>query len=206
MQLQLTFDYPYNITQDYFEPNSIEIIFWNSTLFTGASDGRKLPSGTKVKENLPKFINPSIQSALSAIGEAVSEAGVKSLSILFLLNFFIKFGMNQVLSKVRNQAMIVHFMILQLNYAVVSSFYFGYMIEFVNFDLLQMQEVHAYFFGFYNVPWSAQAEFIGYESRFFIENTGSLLYVYLLLMLLQLIIVMVLRAFASTTKVHKIAK
>jgi len=87
-----------------------------------------LPSGTKVKENLPKFINTSIQSALSAIGEAVSEAGVKSLTILFLLNFFIKFGMNQVLSKVRNQAMIVHFMILQLNYAVVSSFFFGYMI------------------------------------------------------------------------------
>ena len=114
-----------------------------------------MPSGTKVDEILPKFIKPSMQSALSAIGEAVSEAGVKSLTILFLLNFFIKFAMNQVLSKVRNQAMIVHFMILQLNYAVVSSFFFGYMIEFVNFDLIQMQEVHAYFFGFVNVPWSA---------------------------------------------------
>ena len=89
--------------------------------------------------------------------------------------------------------MIVHFMVLQLNYAAISSFFFAYMIEFVNFDLFEIQEVHAYFFGLKNVPWSAQAEFIGYESEFFIENTGSLLYVYLLLMLLQLIIMMVLR-------------
>ena len=114
--------------------------------------------------------------------------------------------MHHVLSKVRNQAMIVHFMVLQLNYAAISSFFFGFMIEFVNFDLIQMQAIHAYFFGFDNVPWSAQAEYVGYESRYFIENTGSLLYVYLILMLVQLIIFMMIRAFASTTKVHKFAK
>ena len=69
-----------------------------------------------------------------------------------------------------------------------------------------MQEINAYFFGFENVPWSTQAEYIGYESRYFIENTGSLVYVYLLLMLVQLVFVFVIRAFASTTKVHKFAK
>ena len=69
-----------------------------------------------------------------------------------------------------------------------------------------MQAIHAYFFGFENTAWSAQAKFIGYGSRFFIENTGSLIYIYLLLMFQQLIYMAMTRAIAPTTKVYKFAK
>ena len=102
--------------------------------------------------------------------------------------------------------MIVHFMVLQLNYAAISSLYYSLIIDVVNFDLVPVEHLHPYFFGFDNTAWSAQARFIGYESRFFIENTGSLIYIYLLLIFLQLIYMAMTRAFGRTTKVYKFAK
>ena len=65
-----------------------------------------------------------------------------------------KFAMNKILSQVQNQAMIVHFMILQLNYAAICSFYFGLLIEFVTFDIFPMEEIHAFFFNLQNIEWS----------------------------------------------------
>ena len=50
--------------------------------------------------------------------------------------------------------MIVHFMVLQLNYAAASSFFFSLLVECVNFDILPIDEIHAYFFDFYNAAWS----------------------------------------------------
>ena len=130
------FDYPYNVTKDYGEENLVEVTFWNSTLFLRGIDGHKVPSGTKVDERLPKFINESWETVVKTVGVAISEASIKSLIALFVLNFFLTFAMNQVLSQVRNHAIIVHSMLIQLNYAAISSFFFGMLVECVNFDLI----------------------------------------------------------------------
>ena len=61
------------------------------------------------------------------------------MTILFLLNFFLKFAMNQVLSQVRNLSLVVHFMILQLNYAAIASLFFSFVIEFVNFEIFPVE-------------------------------------------------------------------
>ena len=88
------------------------------------------------------------------IGVTVGESGKRSLTIMFFVNIFMKFAMNKILSQVQNQAMIVHFMILQLNYAAICSFYFGLLIEFVTFDIFPMEEIHAFFFNLQNIEWS----------------------------------------------------
>ena len=85
----------------------------------------------------------------------MNDTAKSSLLVLFFVNIFIKFAMNQVLSQVQNQAMIIHFMVLQLNYASISTFYFGLLIEFATFDLFYMKDTHAYLFNFKNIEWSA---------------------------------------------------
>ena len=90
------------ITQDYSQPNSIEVIFWNSTLFTRVKDGQQISSGTSISESLPKFIESSIQSIIKVIGVTVNETGKRSLTIMFFANIFMKFAMNQILSQVQN--------------------------------------------------------------------------------------------------------
>lgn len=79
--------------------------------------------------------------------------------------------------------MITHFMIMQLNYPVVSSLFFGIIFEFVNFDIIPTDPIYGYFFAFDSEPYSEQAKETGYESSLFIENSGSfLIFVFLIIL------------------------
>ena len=88
------------------------------------------------------------------IGVAVAESGKGSLTFMFVANIFMKFAMNRILSQVQNQATIVHFMLLKLNYAAICSFFFGLLIDFVTFDIFPTEEIYAFLLNMENIEWS----------------------------------------------------
>ena len=47
------------------------------------------------------------------------------------------------------------------------------MFGFANFDLIPTDYIYEIIFGFENVPYSDQADEIGYGSHFIIENSGA---------------------------------
>ena len=76
--------------------------------------------------------------------------------------------------------MITHFMIMQLNYPPTAVLFFGLIFEFVTFDIVPTEFLYEIMFGFNSDSISEQAENIGYESQYFIENSGSF-FIYLIL-------------------------
>ena len=91
--------------------------------------------------------------------------------------------MNNLLGQVRSLNFITHFMIMQLNYAAAVSVFYSSLFEFITFDVVPTDEIYGNIFEFESDPYSDEADDIGYGSRIFIENTGSLL-VYLIVIAL----------------------
>ena len=56
----------------------------------------------------------------------------------------------------------------------VSVVFFAGILQSVTFDLLPTESIYAEIFGFTNEAYSEEAENIGYGSRYFIENAGSI--------------------------------
>lgn len=65
-------------------------------------------------------------------------------------------------------------MMMQLSYPAVAMSFFGGLFELITFDLVPSDLVWEEVFTFENVPYSEQAEAIGYESRYAIYNSGSI--------------------------------
>ena len=65
-------------------------------------------------------------------------------------------------------------MLMNIDFPPVCVVFFAGILEFVNFDLLPTEDIYAKIFGFENEPYSDEADNIGYGSRFFIENAGSI--------------------------------
>ena len=65
-------------------------------------------------------------------------------------------------------------MLMQLVYAPVCVIFFGKILEFVTFDVIPTEEIYAEIFAWENVPYSEQADAVGYSSRYIIECSGSI--------------------------------
>ena len=65
-------------------------------------------------------------------------------------------------------------MLMKLVFPPVTVVFFAGLFEFVTFDLIPTKEIYEKIFGWPNVAYSDEAENIGYASRYFIENAGSI--------------------------------
>lgn len=63
---------------------------------------------------------------------------------------------------------------MQLKYAPVAVIFFSEIFEYTTYDVLPTADIYAAIFGWVNEPYSDEAGMIGYESRYLIENAGSL--------------------------------
>ena len=152
---------------------------------------------------LPKQIEPSRAATIKAASQSLSNGGTSVLFFAAFLSFFLNFAMNSVLAQVRSLGLITHLMMMQLNYPAESNLFFSTIFEYVTFDLLPVEDIYGEVFIWENVPYSDQAEAIGYESRYAIDNTGSLL-IYILLIVAQLMLVaIILRSCSPDRRIHK---
>lgn len=94
--------------------------------------------------------------------------------VIFLLNLLASHQLNKLLSQVRNLGLVTHFMLMKLMFPPITVVFFSGLFEYVTFDLIPTEDLYAYLFGWTNVAYSEEAESIGYPSRFFIENAGSI--------------------------------
>ena len=76
-------------------------------------------------------------------------------------------------------------MMMQLNYPASSAIFFATVFEYVTFDMVPTDEIFGETFDFDSEPYSDEADQVGYGSRFFIENTGSLL-IYVMIIAVEL--------------------
>ena len=118
------------------------------------------------------------------MGGFLSITGKGSIVIMVILRQFMSYGMNNLLGQVRSLNFITHFMIMQLNYAAAVSVFYGSLFEFITFDIVPTDDIYGEIFDFDSDPYSEEADNIGYGSRLFTENTGSLL-VYIVIVALQ---------------------
>ena len=95
---------------------------------------------------------------------------------------------------------------MQLNYAAAVSVFYSSLFEYITFDIVPTDEIYGNIFNFESEPYSHEADSIGYGSRIFIENTGSLL-VYLIVLGLQIAIAQfILKKLSKFKKLKKWAK
>ena len=87
----------------------------------------------------------------------------------------------------RSLGLITHLMMMQLNYPASSGIFFATVFEYVTFDMVPTDEIFGEIFDFDSEPYSDQADQVGYGSRFFIENTGSLI-IYVVIIVAELIV------------------
>ena len=118
---------------------------------------------------------------------------------------FKNFSVQNLLGQVRSLNYITHYMIMQLNYAAAVSIFYSTLFEFVTFDIVPTDEIYAEIFDFDSEPYSEEADNIGYGSRLFIENTGSL-FIYAILIALKLLLVNAIIKFCSKHKKLKKVK
>jgi len=62
---------------------------------------------------------------------------------------------------------------MNLEYSDLQSGFYESVLEFVTFDLIPTEELYDLIFGVENEPFSESAENIGYESRYIVQNSGS---------------------------------
>ena len=102
-------------------------------------------------------------------------SGSGSIFLTVALQQFLSFSVNSMLGNVRNLQYVTHMMMMQLIFPASVGLFFSSLFEFVTYDVLPTDDIYVPIFGWNNEPYSDEAELIGYESRYTIENTGSLL-------------------------------
>ena len=160
------------------------IHFWDKSLFVRASDGEEIASASQVTKIVPKMSNKTLSLVAEEIATIMSSTGSSSLVIAGILSYFGNFSASHLLSEVRNLSFISHFMMMQLVYPPLSVAFYAILFNFLTFDILPTDNIYVNVFGWENVPYSDNADAIGYPSRFLIENSGSIT-IFILLLILQ---------------------
>ena len=85
------------------------------------------------------------------------------------------FSLNQVLAQVRSLGIITHMMTMRLVYPQIVVLVFAVVFDSVSFDLIPTDYVYPEFLSFPNdSSFSPECAQIGYKSRYFIPNSGSI--------------------------------
>lgn len=143
-------------------------------LFVRKEDDFSVSYDTVVSLKLPQFGDSAMVTAAKAAGETVGNVGKTQLVIIFLLTLLGSHQLNKLLGQVRNLGLVTHLMLMKLVFPPITVIFFSGLFEYVTFDIIPTEEIYAYLFGWQNVAYSEEAESIGYSSRYFIENAGSI--------------------------------
>lgn len=174
LAIQLSFDFMYEISA-YSEPNELQVTIWNESLFVSKAHRLAVQKGSKLVSELPQMQDANKVESFKAMAEVISYVGKSSIGLAFTVSFCLKILLNQLLSQVRSLQLITHLMIMQLNYPIEAAAFYAGLFELVTFDLLPMDDIYGELFEFpRDKPYSAQAEVIGYGSRYLILNLGSI--------------------------------
>ena len=100
---------------------------------------------------------------------AVATAAVQSTSIVILIVLFLKFNLlNQVLGQVRSLSIVTHICLIQVVFPQIVLEFYSKIFEVVSFDLMEeylyVEDILEYLFDLKDVPYSKQAEELGYAS------------------------------------------
>ena len=101
----------------------------------------------------------------------------------FILSYFYKLILNQLLGVIANLQIITHMFLISLEYPANVQEYFGGLFPLVTFDMISMELILEFLNVDYDhvemVALSTQFENVGYETTFIILNLGSLFFVLL---------------------------
>ena len=89
------------------------------------------------------MIDPELGNAFIATASTIAAAGKGQLLILALLNIFLGFSMNKLLSAVRSLGTITHLMIMQLYYPALVVLVYKHLIEYVTFDIIPTEDIYS---------------------------------------------------------------
>lgn len=112
----------------------------------------------------------------------------------FILSYFFKMILNQLLSAVSNLQVIAHMFLITLDYPVNTMNFFGGLFPLVAFDILPLDLI-IYELNLFNMndletqSVSVLFEIVGYETTFTILNLGSLVVVFALMPFITLALV-----------------
>ena len=163
LKLQLNFAKPYEVSAIY-GVNQLVLKVLDEEIFVRASDYAKLAE-KEVSKEIPLQTEAGMAAALGALGDSVGGGGKIFTILILVLNLFLSFSANQILSQVRSLSMITHLQMMQLNVPPSAIIFFSALFEFVTFDIIPTEDIYAVVLAWDNVPYSESAENIGYASR-----------------------------------------
>ena len=174
LEIQLTFTDPDQISVQ-IDPNFIEAIIWDPTLFISVESGFSMAPEAKAEKKLPSQVDKIFGEIIESIGVAINAGGKGTLLFVAILNILLQFSMNTLLSYVRSLSFITHFFLMQVMYPAIAVVFFSQILEFVTFDIIPTDDVYSYIFDFGDdSAYSDEADQVGYGSRFILVNIGSI--------------------------------
>ena len=94
---------------------------------------------------------------------------------------------------------------MKLDFPTILFVFFKGILEFVNFDILPTEQIYEALFIFDSEAYSDEADLIGYESRIFLQNAGSIPIYIVLEIVLQLIFALTKLIFRSGGRAYDFA-
>jgi len=153
-----------------------------------------LEKNTTKSKNIPKQLKPSLAATLIVkVGKLIGEATAYGAMVSLILNWLLSFSLSQLWGMVNSLQIVVHFPLVNVEYPANAKLVFSYFIKIASFDMLPTDKINSVFFQFYEeTAISVNLEEQGYDKRNFIENLGSLYYLYPLVGL-NLVVLVLLR-------------
>ena len=150
-------------------------------------------------------VEKSLGEAVSDLGDSIGYGGKGQILIYLVLGILLSYGLSKVFGQVRSMSLITHMMMMQLRFSGVVLTFFSGVFEYATYDIVPTEEIYSELFKWDNEAFSEEAEMIGYESRFLIENAGSIPIYIIFVFLLQLIYGIIL-LLVKSGKVFKFTK
>lgn len=175
-------------------------------MFVRKEDGYPIARNTTMTKELPLIItNPGLAKRMKAVGGSIGSGGKGFCAFAMFMTLLKSYGANYFLGEVRSLSLITHLMMMQLRISAIAVIFFAQILEFVTFDIMPTEEMYAETFAWENEPYSDAADNIGYGSRVFVENTGSMP-VYLSAIILKQLLVYGLLKGAPSGRIHSFAQ
>ena len=113
--------------------------------------------------------------AMEAAAKSAADTGKKVQFAIFILMFFLNFGLQKILVQIRSLNIITHMMVMRLLFPPIVLLVFSIVFDAVSFDLIPTEYVYPEILHFADdSEFSPECGQIGYKSNYLIPNSGSI--------------------------------
>ena len=119
-------------------------------------------------------MDPTTAEILAGIITAIKSVSNGAMWIMTLLIIVFNYQMNSFITSIKSLTLITHLLILPLQFSGSLDDFLDVFLEFVKFDMLPSDDIWAMILTFDEETGELRVARFGYESKYFLPNSGSM--------------------------------